>query len=289
MANVYMPDEVDVSKIAYVVPKINDGLAKFISMNIDRQPIRIQLPEMSAPFGLNQSSFEGAPEKYSLNLSFKGMETRPKIKAFYDKIQEIEEKVKQDALVNSYQWLKKKYDDIKVIEAIYTPQIKMFKDKETGEVSDKFPPTFQVKAPKKDGKFMFDVVDTKDNPVDIESVETKGASFTTIIQCLGLWIAGGKFGCNWKIIALKMKSGATSNKIEFRQTDEDDNDDLNSDSDDASLLETTNRDASISETVAEKLVVDDEHVESSDEEDNLETKPVMVKKPVVARKTIAKK
>ena len=58
--------------------------------------------------------------------------------------------------------------------------------------------------PFKDGKFIPDVYDGSKNLMDLNDIETKGANIVAIIQCLGLWVAGGKYGCSWKILQMRI-------------------------------------------------------------------------------------
>jgi hypothetical protein len=72
--------------------------------------------------------------------------------------------------------------------------IKHAKDKDTCEPTDKYPPTFKMNLPFCDGKFACEVYDDKRNLIDLNDIQTKGARVTALIQCTGIWLAGGKFG-----------------------------------------------------------------------------------------------
>jgi hypothetical protein len=48
-------------------------------------------------------------------------------------------------------------------------------------------------------------------PINFEDVmdNLKGARISAIVQCAGVWIAGGKFGCSWKVLWLKITQPQT--------------------------------------------------------------------------------
>ena len=67
------------------------------------------------------------------------------MKAFYDAIHSIDEKIIKDAKKNSLSWLRKKTVSEDVLRTLFSPAIKVSKDKETGEPDGKYPPTIKAK------------------------------------------------------------------------------------------------------------------------------------------------
>jgi hypothetical protein len=65
--------------------------------------------------------------------------------------------------------------------------------------------------------FKCDVYDGERNVIDLNTVETKGAKITAIIQCLGVWVAAGKFGCTWKVIQMKVVPPASIRGYAFKE------------------------------------------------------------------------
>merc|ERR1712028_122738 len=39
---------------------------------------------------------------------------------------------------------------------------------------------------------------------ELSEVLVKGAKVQALIQCVGLWFAGGKYGCSWKVLQIKV-------------------------------------------------------------------------------------
>lgn len=197
----------DVDGITYGSVKTNDNGGKSIYMGYNGSPIIMQTPEMYAPFGMTKWENEktGIP-KYTIDLSFKDVQNRNVLKNFFDKMSEFDNKLINDGTANQFEWLKKKNMSIDTIKALYTPMIKYPIDKSTGEISDKYPPTFKFTIPFRDDKFTCEVYDENKNMINLSDVETKAAKITAIIQCVGIWSAAGKFGCSWKCLQMKVRT-----------------------------------------------------------------------------------
>lgn len=224
--------------INYSEPKINANGGKAIYVNYDEKVLFLQTPKMSCPFGL--SAFDaGDYTKYSLDLSFNGMDGEGKnceaMKDFYDKMDAFDSKLVQDAVKNSQPWFKKKKTSLEVCKALYNPQIRLSKDKETGEPNGQYPPTFKVKMPNRDGRFTSDVFDLDRKKVaneDLESYLVKGSQVQALIQCVGIWVVDGKFGCNWKVQQLRVWPPKGLSGYSFLPDSDDDELDESDDSED---------------------------------------------------------
>lgn len=194
--------DVDVSQITLGVPKALDNGGKMISLFHKGKPLIIQTPNMEVPYGL--SKFPGDKgDKLSLDVSFKG--NQQSVKDILDLMKAIDAFCVQEAHKNSFAWLKQKSQSLAVMEALYTSVVRYPKDKETGEITDKYPPTMKLNIPTRDGKMRVDVFDINRNTVDIESVNLKGATVASIIRCNGIWVAGGKFGCKFNVLQTQIK------------------------------------------------------------------------------------
>lgn len=228
MESIILARNIDINAITYGKPKALDSGGRMVYVGYKGRPLIIQTPVMRAPFGVTKWSSDKGPDKYSLELSFRGMKSRRKLMAFYDKLLELDKKLVQDALDNSTQWLRKKYTTTEVFEALYAPLIKHTKDKETGEITDKYPPTFRVGLPQNEHGIACEVYNEQQQLVDINDIETKGAQITAIIQCSGIWIAAPKFGCSWKVVQLRITPPSQISGFAFMSLEGNDN---NSDGD----------------------------------------------------------
>jgi hypothetical protein len=223
-----LPKNVDVSKLRYSEVRTLASGSKSIYVNYGTQKLRIQTPVMHMPYGIGEG-FEDktksqevkkmADKKYDLTLSFKGADENSKIQTFLDKMREIESEIIDKAFENREPWFKDDYDGNKAFVArMFSPMIKLDKDPKTGKVVGKYPPTLRVKVPY-DGindKFNFDAFDMDNNDIAFTDVinKLKGGKTQLIIELTGIWMAGGKYGCTWKVISGKFQL-AQNNKMTF--------------------------------------------------------------------------
>lgn len=216
--NVLLPKQFNVDKIKYSEMKIMKSGAKSVYLNYQGSKINIQTPVLSIPYGVNDNTqfIKDDPKrkdearKYDITASFKGMDENPKVKAFHDKLIELEHKICEDASKNSVAWFKKNFEGNKgAIENMFSPIVRRDKDKETGMFADKYPPNFKAKLPydSVEDKFEFDCYDMDNNEVEFKEYVSnlKGGKAQFIIQLNGLWFSAGMFGCSWKIISAKFQ------------------------------------------------------------------------------------
>lgn len=243
----------DVSKIRYG-PLKKTSLAKSVYVNYGGEKLVIQFPLMHIPYGISDSSDLNKDKKdgakipnYTMNVSFKGMDDNKAIKNLFEKIQEIEEKIKKDVFANRVTWLNDRYDDMEaVVSRLFSSNMQFDKDKETKKVLNRYPPTFRVKVPSASTVddegivntiFKFDSSDMENNELNFAEIisKLKGAKCQIIVQLMGLWFAGGKYGCTWKVMSGRFQAarGVKYNYVEdsdddapSKEEDEEDDDDL---------------------------------------------------------------
>ncbi len=296
-----LPKNIDVSKLRYSeVRSLNSG-AKTVYVNYGTDKLTIQTPVVSIPYGLSEpykvkeAIKKGLPvldsdKQYNLTVSFKGMDENPKIKAFHDKLKEIETKVIDDAFTNRLAWFKKDYDGNKsLVSTLFSPLIKIDKDPSTGKPVGKYPPTFTAKLPYdyKTNSFNLDSYDMENNELSFQDVmnKLKGARTQLIVQMTGIWIAGGMFGCSWKVISAKFQLHQNS-KITFIE-DSDTEKAVAEDSEDDDIVDVPVIAQTPSKTVVSKPLVDEDDDEDEEEEeefgeedeDDDEAEPEVVPEP----------
>jgi hypothetical protein len=69
-----------------------------------------------------------------------------------------------------------------------------------------YPPTLKLQLRQRNGKFDTLIYDSKKRPltdVPFEDILVKGAVMTALVQCTGVWFAGGKFGISWKAVQIR--------------------------------------------------------------------------------------
>lgn len=203
MSNIFKHSDVSADKITFGVPKTLDNGGKIIGVYHDGKPLTIQTPNMVSRFGI--TNFEGT-EKYTIDVQFQNREANPVIEAFLQTFKKIDEKLLDEGVKNASSWLKKAGNSPKVvIEALYTTVVKYSKNADTGEITDQYPPALRIQLPYRNGKFTCDTYDANKQLININDINTKNMNLTAIIQCNGIWVAGGKFGCNFKVIQMKVE------------------------------------------------------------------------------------
>ncbi len=221
MSTITLAKEFDINNVSSSDIRTLDNGGKVAYMSYNGAPLILQTPTMSAPFGLSTWDNDGkGPLKYSLDLSFKGMDRNAGLQTFYNVLEAIDKKMIEDGLANAATWFKGKKVSKDVLEALYTPLIRHAKDK-NGDITDKYPPTFKVTVPNKDGKPTCEVYDDKRELVDLLAMQTKGSRVTAIVQWMGLWFAGGKYGTTWKVLQMKVVPNATIRGYAFKEVPED--------------------------------------------------------------------
>lgn len=205
-SNIVSPTSFDVTELTFRAPKILDSGGKIVSLDYSGRRLLTQTPSMVLPYGLNVFDKAGPPT-YSADVSFRGVEENPNLKAFYDMLVAFDERLIAAGVENSLAWFKMPNASREVIKAFYTPSIKVSLDRE-GKPKP-YPPTFKVKLPKKNGAFETSFYDTEKRPyegVTVEELLVKGSRGTFLVQCSGIWFAGSKFGATWKAVQVRMDS-----------------------------------------------------------------------------------
>ena len=174
-------------------------------------------------------------------------------------MQEIENKIAEDAFENRIAWLDDDFDGIKsVVKKLFTPIIKYDKDKVTKKPTGKYPPTLKCKLPYDTRADIFTFVsqDMNGEEIDFKTImrNLKGAKARLIIQLSSIWIAGGRFGCTWKVVRGRFEVTKPT-AVDFIEDS-----DVEVEEEDESVEKVTN---SLNNTTLTSTTV----VESSDEED----------------------
>ena len=159
----------------------------------------IQTPVTQLPYGMNVFDKDGKNPKYSIDLSFRGSDDDAKVKAFYEFAQAFDERMIQLAMENAQSWFKLSNPSREIINAFYTPMVKIPRDKE-GKVKP-YPPTCKIALKQKDGVFSTEFYDPEKKRYEgmpVEELLVARTKVRCIIRCNGLWIAGSKFGPMWK-------------------------------------------------------------------------------------------
>ena len=237
--NVRKPSEVQVAHLQFSEPKKlpNGGNMIYVNVNNGFDPLYVQTPKVNVLWDTKYyADNDGTGGKYSIIFSMNDMESNKTMKDFHDMLAEMDTRIITAAFENRKDWFGAKFKSSsqETIESLYTPMVKVHIDKETGEPSGRFPPSFGFKIVKRDNVHMCKVYD--DNRqlfnIDDESAEgfkslaedvlIKNATMNVLLRCNGIWVINGKFGCTWRAHQLKVKVPESAiSGYAFRDDDDD--------------------------------------------------------------------
>jgi hypothetical protein len=204
-SSIVAPSAFSPSKVTVSQLKLLESGGKQAYVNYDGRPLVMQVGSLETPFGLSVYD-KATPPKYTVDLKLAGYDdvtNNPKTAAVFTAMQQLDELMIQQAVKNSRQWFKADMN-VDMARMLYTPSVRFAKDAD-GNVKP-YPPTLKIQLRQRDGKFETAIYDDKKRPltdIPIEDVLVKKAFLTALIQCTGVWIAGGKFGLSWKAIQIR--------------------------------------------------------------------------------------
>lgn len=234
MEQVIRYNNFDASKVSFTEMKVNRYGGKTVGIKYNGKRFVIQTPKMYLPYGLSEyqvtdtNGNNTGDVKYSLDLSFKGWnsENKTATKTFYQCMNGLDNTLVQQGVENRVAWFKSKTHTTEVVKALYSTTVRRSKDRETGEVTDKWPPTMKAKLYRKDdGSFKCETYNSKRENVDFESSVTKGCYVQALLGCTGVWFAGGKFGLSWNVQQMIVHPARRITGFSFLD-DEDDSEDV---------------------------------------------------------------
>lgn len=214
-APIVQPSTFRIANVSLSQVKVNPKTqSKSAFLNYGDRPLVFQTPSLQSPFGVNINDQDGGMPKYSLNLALRGYQEAGKVKAFYDALQTLDKFMLDQAVKNSKLWFKSDMSR-EVLSALYSPCAKFGKDKEGNQTP--YPPNIKVnfRRDRDSGKFECDFYDQKSRgdpnakplrDIPIEEMMPRRVEVTMLIQCTGVWFAGGKFGLAWKALQTRLDS-----------------------------------------------------------------------------------
>jgi len=206
-----------VDQLKYMPPRINDKGGKAISI-ISTQSSRA-LAVSSAPmttWGIRDFCDEdgNSDGKYKLELQFPSEQYKtPETDEFLSKMKAFEQKVIDDAVVNSELWWGKKKSR-ELVEDAFFPFLKYPKDEKKINYDYTKAPGMKPKVPCYNGEWKTRVFDVDYNKVfpsasnpDATPVDfvPKGSQVVCGLKCTGIWIGGKGWGITWQVDQLIVK------------------------------------------------------------------------------------
>jgi hypothetical protein len=161
---------------------------KFIPIN----PVRIQLPSLRAPFGLNPPKDQ--VKEYYVNLSL-----TPELE---EKLSDVDNRVAEYVHAHCIDLMGKTVDLNTLKDILMTSLVKKAKD-------SKYASTVKLKASRGEGKELAECYNSLREPVALEEIKS-GSQLESIIELNQVWFINGKFGVSARLLQAKL---APSDKL----------------------------------------------------------------------------
>ena len=234
MTTIHRPSNVDASKFTFGDVQTNQYGGKSLKIKYNGEDFMFQTPRMRLPYGLGvyeEKDGDGnvIKTKYSLDFSFGGYEendegeaNKPKVRALYDMMKDLEKKLISSTVENSEEWLGEDELNESAAKILTRDIVKYARDKHTKKRTDRYPPTFKAKIGFYDGRFTLNAFNENKEPIeDMRTACPKGSEAVSIIKLIGLTFAGGKCGYSFRIYQIKIYRPVSLPAYAFIEDDDD--------------------------------------------------------------------
>jgi len=205
----------DSSKVTYKEPVVNKRGGKSVQLSLDGQPVVLQIPLMLT-WGVNER-IDDQSGRVSYDMALQFNDDSPSILKFLDALKILEDKIKNDSCESMCKkWNGKSKMSREVVDALMYPILKYPRIKDSNGQPTSDPdysryPTMKLKIPFWEGKFNVELYDRERKPLYLSgghndpsvtpvTVIPKASHINGLIQCTGIWFAGGKCGVTWKLV-----------------------------------------------------------------------------------------
>jgi hypothetical protein len=203
MTSIVTATDFNTDKLTLTAPKVlpNANGARQSYTNYNSGKFYVQTPKnMSVPFGLDVFRDEkSGNEAYSMNVSLRGYDSDPEIKAYYELLKKVDDLIISEAYKNRKTWFPKNKDISEdTIRTLYKSPLKESFD---DEGNMKYPPVHKIKFKKdKEGSFEAKFWNESRQAIKDKSIQeliVKGVSLSVIVRCSGITFAGTGFSSSW--------------------------------------------------------------------------------------------
>ena len=199
MSNVCLFSAFDASTLQFAPLEKNKKGGKMVNLYTpcpdgSKKRITIQTPIVAVPFGVTpyQEATTGEIQSYSIDISFRNMDTDPRIADFLARMRNLDDVLLNVAVANSKEWFGKAMSKDVVKEFIR----KLVKD----PVNTQYPPVMKIKVPVVNGEPTSHFYDENRQPVGIDYI-TKGCTIKMILELSpSVWFVNKNFGVTWKLL-----------------------------------------------------------------------------------------
>ena len=195
--NVVLYNAFDANNIRFAPMEKNKKGGKIVNVSygpeVSKRRVILQTPIVSIPFGVTpyQEVSTGEIQSYSIDISFRNMNSDPKMADFLDRMRGLDNLLLDTGVENSKEWFGKPMNRELVQEFCR----KLVKD----PANTQYPPTMKVKVPMVNGEPSAMFFDENRNPVKIDYF-TKGTTVKMILELSSVWFVNKNYGITWRLI-----------------------------------------------------------------------------------------
>jgi len=181
-----LANDFSANDIVFAGIRKNKQGGKFIPLSLANGPVRIQMPSLRAPFGLNPPRDQ--VKEYYVNLSL-----TPELES---KFAEVDQRVAEYVHANCVDLMGKSVDLGTLKDILMTGLVKAAKD-------PKYASTIKLKASRGDGKDLAECYNSARDPIPLEEIKS-GTQLESIIELTQVWFISGKFGVSARLLQAKL-------------------------------------------------------------------------------------
>lgn len=161
--------------------------------------ITIQTPTVHVPFGVTpyQEATTGEIQSYSIDMSFRGYDSDPRIAEFLDKMRLLDNLLLDAAVENSKEWFGKQMSR-DIVSEFYRHLIKE-------PTNPQYAPVMKAKVQIINGDPQAAFFTEQRAPCTIDYI-AKGSTLKMIIELDRLWFVNKNFGATWRVLQVAVCS-----------------------------------------------------------------------------------
>ena len=171
---------------------------KFINIDINNKPIKIQTPTMISPYGYSEFRDKNSNQLQTLSVDLSFGSDDKNVGKFQEVVEQIEDKILKEVSANSLEYFGDEFTVAEIKKA------KMFKSQIKHHKEGKYAPVVKLKLPHMNETFTGKVYNEKKEEVDVEYI-TKGSKVTAIVELRSIWIIDNSFGITFKAVQLRVE------------------------------------------------------------------------------------
>jgi hypothetical protein len=206
--------DLDVTKLSFSEVKTMNK-SKFVEVFYAGRPLSVQLPKMPVHMWANDGTQPQNESQVAIDLLLRDSDSKQSIGAAWKKLTEMDERVCQEAAINSVAWgITKKAVSMDAIKVFQYEQVRVPDD-------PKYSPSIKAKLYKnKDETVSCKVFDkNKEEIRGFPVASLRGANVAVVAYCTGVWITAGRFKVSWRVTQMRVFD--KDSKVERVVTDSD--------------------------------------------------------------------